>query len=265
MPGKSSVKGTLTLVMGESTGEMSRNENALYANNKEELLDMSDHKTATIVRAYIQNLQYTYGVYSEMMARFIQNEYSALGMRDHGVRGQPLKVLYSTDMPSVLTEIGFMSNPEDLKYITSEVGQNEIALALFRAIERYIDIVNRSLLVDNQTPSEQTAPEAQKEAVKEEPKKESVEPKKEIPKEEPQKQTETVKRYTIQLMPGKEKIPVRNFDFKDLQDKVWILEAGGDWPYKYCYGDFADYASAKQHLEEAKKFFSQAFIISYDK
>ena len=230
---------------------------------------MSDHKTATIVRAYIQNLQYTYGVYSEMMARFIQSEYTALGMRDHGVRGQPLKVLYSTDMPSVLTEIGFMSNPSDLKYITSEEGQNEIANALFRAIERYVDVVNRSLLVDNPTAANEqrqptTPKEAQepaKEEVKEEPKKEANEP----AKAEPQKQTKTVKRYAIQLMPGKEKLPVSNFDFKALQDKVWILEAGGDWPYKYCYGEYVDYASAKQHLEEAKEFFPQAFIISFEK
>ena len=268
MPGKSSVKGTLTLVMGETSREVSQNENALYANNKEELLDMSDHKTATIVRAYIQNLQYTYGVYSEMMARFIQNEYVAIGLRDHGVRGQPLKVLYSTDMPSVLTEIGFMSNPDDLKHITSEEGQNEIVQALFRAIERYVDIVNRSLLVDNPgAKTKQVQPKASKEPAKAEPKKE--EPKKEVTstpaKEQPQKQTKTVKRYTIQLMPGKEKIPVSRFDFKALQDKVWILEAGGNWPYKYCYGEYVDLASAKQHLEEAKKYFQQAFIISFEK
>ena len=271
MPGKSEVKGTLTLIMGETSREKSRNENALYANNKEELLDMSDHKTATIVRAYIQNLQYTYGVYSEMLARFIQNEYAAIGLRDHGVRGQPLKVLYSTDMPSVLTEIGFMSNPDDLKYITSDKGQNEIAYAIFRAIERYVDIVNRSLLVDNPS-TEQAKPAATKETkapanevVKEEPKQETKETAKEAPKAETPKATKSVKRYAIQLMPGKEKLPVSNFDFKALQDKVWILEAGGDWPYKYCYGDFADYASAKQHLEEAKAFFPQAFIISFEK
>ena len=260
MPGKPEVRGTLTLVMGETQGEINRNENALYANNKEELLDMSDSKTATIVRAYIQNLQYTYGVYSEMMGRFMQDEYSAEGYRNHGVRGQPLKVLYSTDMPSVLTEIGFMTNDEEFKYITSEAGQEKIVGALFRAIKKYVEVVNRSVLME----SASAQPE-QKVATKEV--KEVKEPaKKEVPAEqEKPKQTKSVKRYTIQVMIGKENLPTSRFDFKSLQGKVWVLETTGDWPYKYCYGDFADMASAQKHLEEVKKEFPQAFIRNYTK
>ena len=256
MPGKPEVRGTLTLVMGETQGEINRNENALYANNKEELLDMSDSKTATIVRAYIQNLQYTYGVYSEMMGRFMQDEYSAECYRNHGVRGQPLKVLYSTDMPSVLTEIGFMTNDEEFKYITSEAGQEKIV----GAIKKYVEVVNRSVLME----SASAQPE-QKVATKEV--KEVKEPaKKEVPTEqEKPKQTKSVKRYTIQVMIGKENLPTSRFDFKSLQGKVWVLETTGDWPYKYCYGDFADMASAQKHLEEVKKDFPQAFIRNYTK
>ena len=263
MPGKPEVKGTLTLVMGETQGEINRNENALYANNKEELLDMSDNKTATIVRAYIQNLQYTYGVYSEMMGRFMQDEYAAEGYRDHGVRGQPLKVLYSTDMPSVLTEIGFMTNDEEFKYITSEAGQEKIVGALFRAIKKYIEVVNRSVLMEGgATKSEQKAAKApevkEQKEVKEAAKKEAATEVKTPP-------TKSVKRYTIQVMIGKEKIPVTRFDFKSIKGQVWILETTGEWPYKYCYGDFADMASAQKYLEEVKKDFPQAFIRNYNK
>ena len=144
----SEVRGVETLIMGETSMEQRVNQNALYINNKDELLDMSDQKTATIVRAYIQNLQFTYGEYSEMMARLVQEEYVKLGYNNRGVRRQPLKVLYATDMPSILTEIGFMSNPADLKLITSEKGQKEIAGAIFRAVKRYVENVNRALLID---------------------------------------------------------------------------------------------------------------------
>ena len=71
-PKATSVSGAETLIMGESEKETRYNESALYNNNKEELIDMSDENTAAMVRAYIQNLQFTYGQYSEMMARSIR-------------------------------------------------------------------------------------------------------------------------------------------------------------------------------------------------
>ena len=277
MPNKPEVRGTLTLIMGESSGEINRNNTALYNNNKEELLDMSDHKTATIVRAYIQNLQYTYGAYSEMLGKFIQDEYSKIGLRNHGVRGQPLKVLYSTDMPSVLTEIGFMSNPTELQIINSDEGQEKIARALYNAVARYIDALNSAqgikATTTKLTPSKVTTPTATKSTEPEAQAQASAKP--EVKKEEvktssttatsEQPKAATTKRYTIQLMPAKEKIPVSNLNFKALQANVWILEVGGSWPYKYCYKEFTDYESAKKHLAEAQKYYPQAFIITFQK
>ena len=231
----SEVRGVETLIMGETSMEQRVNQSALYINNKEELLDMSDQKTATIVRAYIQNLQFTYGEYSEMMARLIQEEYVKLGYNNRGVRRQPLKVLYATDMPSVLTEIGFMSNPADLKHITSERGQKEIAGAIFRAVKRYVENVNRALLVDSAAP----VPTTPSQQTKEQPATQSKEPTK--PKIESQTK---VKRYAIQLMASVKKIPTDHPELKSFRGKVWVLESGSALKYKYCYGDFADKAAA---------------------
>ncbi|HIW52682.1 MAG TPA: N-acetylmuramoyl-L-alanine amidase, partial [Candidatus Alistipes excrementipullorum] len=100
------------------------------------------------VRAYIQNLQFTYGEYSEMMARLIQKNYAKSGRVARGIKRQPLKVLYATDMPSVLTEIGFMSNADELRYMCSEKGQNQIAEDLYNAVSEYVEYVRKSLLVD---------------------------------------------------------------------------------------------------------------------
>ena len=116
-PKSTATRGVETLIMGESERETSENEAILFANNKEEFFDMSDKSTAAIVRAHIQNLQFTYGEYSEVMARLAQKHYAKLGRVNRGIRKQPLRVLYATDMPSILTEIGFMSNSAELKYI----------------------------------------------------------------------------------------------------------------------------------------------------
>jgi N-acetylmuramoyl-L-alanine amidase len=246
----SEVRGVETLIMGETSMEQRVNQNALYLNNKDELLDMSDQKTAAIVRAYIQNLQFTYGEYSEMMARLIQEEYVKLGYNNRGVRKQPLKVLYATDMPSVLTEIGFMSNPADLKHITSEKGQKEIAGAIFRAVKQYVENVRRLLLLDNSAPATPT-PQPQK-------KQESAKP---TPKAQP-----AVKRFAIQLLASVKRIPTDHPELKSLRGKVWVLESNNSsLKYKYCYGDFADKATAQKHIESVRKEFPQAFIITYEK
>ena len=130
-------RGVETLIMGESPKEQKYNESALFENNREDLIDMSDERTAAIVRAYIQNLQFTYGEYSMAMARCIQNNYLKAGRHSRGIKPQLLRVLYATDMPGVLTEIGFMSNPQEAAYMKSEKGQNEIARSLYQAVRDY--------------------------------------------------------------------------------------------------------------------------------
>lgn len=129
--------------MGESSKEQRYNENALFENNREDLIDMSDERTAAIVRAYIQNLQFTYGEYSMAFARCIQNSYLKAGRHSRGIKPQLLRVLYATDMPGVLTEIGFMSNQQELAYMKSDKGQNEIARSLYQAIRQLFGLCAR--------------------------------------------------------------------------------------------------------------------------
>ena len=150
-----SARGVETLIMGESPLEKNANERALYYNNQEELLDMSNEKTAAIVRAYIQNLQFTYGEYSEAMARLVQKHYVKSGRHNRGVKRQPLKVLYATDMPGILTEIGFLSNSEEYAYMNSAKGQAQIARALCDAVKDYVAFVRGALLVDDDAIYEQ--------------------------------------------------------------------------------------------------------------
>ena len=136
-PRATGVRGVETLIMGESSKEQRYNENALFENNREDLIDMSDERTAAIVRAYIQNLQFTYGEYSMALARCIQNNYLKAGHHSRGIKPQLLRVLYATDMPGVLTEIGFMSNAQEMAYMKSEKGQDEIARSIYEGVKDY--------------------------------------------------------------------------------------------------------------------------------
>ena len=134
-------RGVETLIMGESPKEQRYNENALFESNRDDLLDMSDERQAAIIRAYIQNLQFTYGEYSETMARCIQKNYQQAGYTSRGVKPQLLRVLYATNMPGVLTEIGFLSNKEDMAYLKSDKGLNRIVQSIYESVRDYSDYV----------------------------------------------------------------------------------------------------------------------------
>jgi N-acetylmuramoyl-L-alanine amidase len=59
--------------------------------------------------------------------------------RDRGVRSAPFVVLIGATMPSILTEIGFVSNPHDAKFLSRSDQRERIAQALFKGIAQYAD------------------------------------------------------------------------------------------------------------------------------
>ena len=261
-PKATSVCGAETLIMGESEKETRYNESALYDNNREELIDMSDANTAAMVRAYIQNLQFTYGEYSEMMARIMQSNYQKGGRQVRSVKRQLLKVLYATDMPSVLTELGFMTNKSELAYMNSEKGQNAYARMLCNAVKEYVGHINRLAGVTTTfvEPAEEPSP------VVEEKNTTEVKTDKKVASE-PKKTVEEVKvndGYTIQLLASDKKIKTSDSQFKTYRNKVKCYIGGGKLKYKYCYGNFATRAEAQRKLSEVKRTFKDAFVVHYN-
>lgn len=72
------------------------------------------------------------------LAQAIQTQYKQnLKTINRGVKQAELYVLYKTTCPSVLTEIGFISNPGEEAYMLSEEGQANIAICLFNAFMTY--------------------------------------------------------------------------------------------------------------------------------
>jgi N-acetylmuramoyl-L-alanine amidase len=75
---------------------------------------------------------------STRFASYVQDEMKdRVGMDDRGVRQAGFLVLYKTTMPSVLIETGFLSNPEEEKFLISQKGQEYISGAICRAFRRF--------------------------------------------------------------------------------------------------------------------------------
>lgn len=102
-----------------------------------------------------------------------------------GVKQAGFYVLYKTTMPSLLAEIGFISNPEEEKFLQSTKGQDQIANALLSAFKQYKNEMEGNTSVKSTTEEEVVVKE-----VKETPAK-KTEPKAE-PKAEKKPEVETV-------------------------------------------------------------------------
>ena len=71
------------------------------------------------------------------LARAIQRNYTSSGRRNKGVHQAGFLVLRATSMPSVLTELGFISNAEEEKFLHSRQGVETLARAIFEGFKAY--------------------------------------------------------------------------------------------------------------------------------
>ncbi len=60
------------------------------------------------------------------------------GLRDRGVKKAPFVVLIGANMPSILAEISFLTNPNDASQLGSSAYRQRIAESLYRGVARYI-------------------------------------------------------------------------------------------------------------------------------
>lgn len=75
---------------------------------------------------------------SEKLAGMMEHQFDDRAQRhSRGVKQAGFIVLFHASMPAILVETGFISNPSEQRYLTSDYGQSIIASALFRAIRNY--------------------------------------------------------------------------------------------------------------------------------
>lgn len=135
--------GTETYVMGNknfnANFEIVKRENAviLLEDDYQENYEGFDPKSP---ESYIMfNLmQKAFFANSLSLAGKIENDFSTrVNRHSRGVKQAPFYVLWTTSMPSVLIETGFLSNPSEEKYLNSKSGQSFVASGIFRAIKAY--------------------------------------------------------------------------------------------------------------------------------
>jgi N-acetylmuramoyl-L-alanine amidase len=78
------------------------------------------------------------------IAKYIQESLNILsGTRNRGVKQAPLKVLKGANMPAVLVEVAFISNPNEERKLKTDRFREQIVRAIARAIRRYDEDVKR--------------------------------------------------------------------------------------------------------------------------
>ena len=76
---------------------------------------------------------------SALFATLVEESFASAGRQSYGVKQRDvgIQVLQATGMPSVLIEVGFLSNKEEEEYLNSDKGQDEVVQNIIDALERY--------------------------------------------------------------------------------------------------------------------------------
>ena len=136
-----SAKGTETLVLGFSrTGDQDvairENASILMEDNYKENYGGFDPKDPSTYIVF-SLMKRKFREQSIRLASYMQDQFQNSNRTDRGVKEQSLAVLATAGMPAVLTEIGFISNPDEERFMMSSAGQESIVNDLFNAINTY--------------------------------------------------------------------------------------------------------------------------------
>lgn len=236
--------GTETYIMGhhkdQQNLEVAMKENAviLLENDFSEKYEEFDPKSP---ESYIMFTLYqsAYAEQSTRLASSLQSQFKErVGRYDRGVKQAGFWVLYRTTMPSILTEIGFITNVNEERYLNSKQGQDYIASAIFRACRDYInDIEKKSVIsysapespADNQ-PEDVTSPSAGQGII-----------------------------FRVQIAASSRRISTEPANFNNVRD---VSEINSGNRYRYVSGTFPEYAKAVEYRREMEKIFPGAFVIA---
>ena len=229
------VQGAETFVMGESKNEknleVAKKENAAIL--LEDNTDAYDNFDPNSTEAYIlfSLSQSLYQSQSLNLADKVQKQFAnKVGRHDRGVQQAGFLVLWKTSMPSILVELGFINNPKEEQFLNSEKGQNQMALALYRAFAEY----KREFEAENHT----------------------VTP---VIDEKPASNGDTY--FTVQFASRDKKVADTNKDFKGVKE-VNVYEYNG--AFRYISGRFTTKADATKRQAEVRALgYSDAFVIAF--
>lgn len=245
----SQAAGTETFVLGEkNTGrnfEVAKRENEVIflEDNYEQHYEGFDPSSPESTIA-IGIEQEVYVEQSIVLARKIEDNFINNAKRkSRGLKQASLLVIRNTYMPSVLVEVGFLTNNKEGAYLNTKSGQSKMAKAIKDAILSYkaeIDQnVGSSILGTEKLDTE------------------TVETLENLPLV-----YEGIT-FKVQIAASSKDLETKPYNFKGLSD-ISKLKVGK--LYKYFYGSTSDYNKVKQLQEEAKsKGYTSSFVVAYNK
>jgi N-acetylmuramoyl-L-alanine amidase len=210
----------------------------------------------------------TYMDNSISFATDIQKQFTHSAKRfDRGVRQAGFWVLHRSACPSVLIELGFISNYSEEMYLTSNIGQNELAECIYSAFLKYKNNHYKKLNYSNGDDGDSAG--VQKKRLEENRKEKEVKDsgnikvapvntKSEALNSEENKQIPVFK---IQIKASPTPLKNNNHtDFKGLKNVDHYKEGG---MYKYTYGAETEYSKITKLKNDINAKFPDAFIIAF--
>lgn len=256
---KPTAKGSSTFVMGmhktEESLRVAMKENAaIYREaNYEENYSFDPNDPDTYIALTLR--QNAYLDQSLQLSSYVQEQFrERVGRVDRGVKQAGFYVISFTTMPSVLIEMGFLTNPDEEDFLNSESGKSYMSSAIFRAFKQYkLEIDGLASSKDNErngatlTSAEGEKPKNQHDTtwlteIKRENAKEKV-------------------TFQIQIVTSSVRIGLNPENFRGLSQ---VDEYFSDGLYKYAVGLTSNYSEAK-HMQEVlrKHGFAGAFVIAF--
>ncbi|MDO4702614.1 N-acetylmuramoyl-L-alanine amidase [Tannerella sp.] len=192
---------------------------------------------------------------SVSFASEIQKEFVSARRVNRGVRQAGFLVLKATSMPSVLVELGFISNREEERYMHSTEGQNRLAKAIYNAFSRYKRnyVRKQGGITHNQMTrkGEDTLKPREKE---QQHAKETVT---ETPRPDANEKRSGTIVYKVQILTSDRRLPAHSPKLKGY--KASFYQEGK--AYKYTYGESSDFKEIQKIQKKISKDFRDAFII----
>jgi N-acetylmuramoyl-L-alanine amidase len=145
----SSVKGTETYFLGRSKTDAARRvmrqENSVVREYEENPDRYDEYDAEAFVKGELflsASMQF-----SEEFAALVQDQFKdRVHRRSRGVHQAGFYVLWSASMPSVLVELGYITNSQEARYLNSDRGQTYLASGIFRAVREYKNKYNKGIV-----------------------------------------------------------------------------------------------------------------------
>lgn len=133
--------GCSSFVVGMNHGKQSRvaiKENPVIVTEEDKLNYGNFNINSPEYQIEVSLYQKMYEKNSLLLADKIQTQFrERVNRRDRGVKREPLYVTSRVAMPSVLVELGFLTNPKEEDFLNTDQGKSYMASAIYRAFKEY--------------------------------------------------------------------------------------------------------------------------------